>query len=149
MCGLRSFRLIPFAVAAAKRAVRDFTVSGDLWPTVDSWALRQGYRYRMVGESEDHRLYRKDGVAGLRLLDLHETNGQVHMEAWVAVDLYLLWLRVLILPSGTPGITEITIESCGLGAVVTPGGIRAVVTRMLGRREVNDLLGALGQPPID
>lgn len=121
-----------------KRAVRDFTVSGDLWPTVDNWALRQGYRfYRMVGESEGHRVCRKDGVAGLRVLDLHETNGQ---HGGVGGGRSLLALAESAHPPLWDGITEITIESCGLGAVVT---------RMLSRREVNDLLGALRQPPID
>lgn len=119
---------------ADRRAVRDFSGNGDLWQIADAWAERQGYR--PVEQSEGRRLYKK-GVGfwtGFRMLALERSNGRAHLEAWVGALAPARAMSLFILPS------EITIES---------GGAKAVVPRKQGRSEVNDLLEALGQPPIE
>jgi hypothetical protein len=117
-----------------KRAIRDFTTPGALWPAVDEWAGAQGYR--LIEPGDGRRLYQKgEGIlAGMRLLELRKTGDQVHLEAWVSARLLARIMSAFILPS------EITIES---------GGMKAVLPRKLGRAEVNDLLEALGQPPVE
>jgi hypothetical protein len=119
---------------ASRRATRDFGFGGDPWPTVEDWAGRQGYG--LLEQSGDRRLYKKGAgiMAGSRLLELQRSGEQVHLEAWVAANGLARLFSLFILPS------EITIES---------GGAKGALPRKLGRGEVNDLLEALGQPPIE
>jgi hypothetical protein len=119
---------------ADRRAARDFTATGDIWQITASWAERQGYR--PLQQSEDRRTYRK-GVGfwtGFRMLSLERRGEQVHLEAWVGATGLARAMSLFILPS------EITVES---------GGMKAVIPRKQGRGEVNDLLQALGQAPIE
>jgi hypothetical protein len=118
---------------AAKRAVREFAVSGDPWPMVEGWAERQNYRAAEQGDG--HRVYKKGSGfwAGARKLEIRATGDRVHLEAWVVGNLPARIFSLFILPR------EITIES---------GGAKAVLPRKLGRSEVNDLLQSFGQPPI-
>jgi hypothetical protein len=117
-----------------RRAIRDCTYAGDPWPVFDAWAERQGYR--LVEQSDDRRLYNKGTglLTGARMLEVQKAEDQLRLEAWVKGNLPARVMSLFILPS------EITIES---------GGVKAVVPRKQGRGEVNDLLGALGQPPIE
>jgi hypothetical protein len=119
---------------AERRAIRDFTVTGDPWPVVEQWADRKGYR--AVEQAGDRRLYRKGSgfFAGGRLVEISSADGRVHLEAWVKGNLPARVVSLFILPA------EITIES---------GGFKANVPRRFGRNEVNDLLEAFNQPPIE
>jgi hypothetical protein len=118
----------------ARRAVRDFGVSGDPWPVVDGWASGQGYH--TVVQNRDHRVFKKGKgllVAGARMVDVSKSDGNIHLEAWVAVNGVQRALGLFMLPK------EMTIES---------GGARGALPRKLGRGEVNELLEGLGQQPI-
>jgi hypothetical protein len=119
---------------AEKRAVRDFGVSGDPWPVVDGWASREGYH--TVTQDNAHRVFKKGKrflVAGARMVDVSKSGGNVHLEAWISANGLERFMSFFVLPK------EITIES---------GGARAALPRKLGRDEVNELLGELGQQPI-
>jgi len=119
---------------ADKRAVREFTVDGDPWAKVESWAPSQGYA--VAEQGDEHRRYSKGTGfwTGMRNVDLSHSGGRMRLEAWCQATLAARILSLFILPA------EITIES---------GGFKAVLPRKLGREEVNPLLEALGQPPIE
>jgi hypothetical protein len=69
------------------------------------------------------------------MLEISQTGGQVHMEAWVKAG----WIRYLgLLYFVQPA--EMGIES---------GGWRQPVVRRMERSAVNELLNELGQPPIE
>jgi hypothetical protein len=67
-------------------------------------------------------------------LTLTLSGDRMRIEAWCQATLAARILSLFILPA------EITIES---------GGFKAVLPRKLGREEVNPLLEAFGQPPIE
>lgn len=125
------------AASTKKRTVRDFAVGDnvDVWEITGAWAQRHGYQ--VVGQSPDgqRRVYRKgEGfMTGFRMLDLSMTGERAHLEAWVGALGLARALSLFILPA------EIRIDS---------GGMKAVLPRKMGRTEVNELLEALGQPPI-
>ena len=104
------------------------------WNIVEGWAGPAGYK---CTESIDGgtRIYQK-GVGfwvAPMMLQLTEANGQVSMEAWIRAGLFVRICSLFILPP------EIGIES---------GGFKAVLPRKIARGKINDLLQALGQPPI-
>jgi hypothetical protein len=71
------------------------------------------------------------------MLELRTSGEHVHLEAWVAT------MSMGRIPDAFIGFIlprEITIES---------NGAKGAAPRKLGRNEVNELLGALGQPPIE
>jgi hypothetical protein len=118
---------------AAKRAVREFPVTGDPWAVVDGWA--QGHGYSMVEQADGRRVYKKGTgfLTGARRIAFDATGGQLRLEAWVVGNLPVRIMSLFIIPK------EITVES---------GGAKAMLPRKLGRGEVNDLLKEFGQPPI-
>jgi hypothetical protein len=118
---------------AEKRAIREFSASGDIWKVADEWAALQGYKE--VENSGDRRLYKKGSgfFTGARAVELRSEGKNVHLEAWVIGNLPARVLSLFILPG------EITVES---------GGAKAVVPRKQGRAEVNELLSKLNQEPI-
>ncbi|MEX1047266.1 MAG: hypothetical protein WD757_09105 [Actinomycetota bacterium] len=117
----------------APRAEREFEVTGDPWPVVDAWAKRQGYE---GGGDDTTRFYSKGKgfLVARRELQIGVTGGRVKLQAWVAADLPARIMSAFILPS------EITVES---------GGAKGILPRKMGRGEVNDLLVAFGQQPIE
>jgi hypothetical protein len=118
---------------AAKRAVREFPITGDPWPTVFQWAAQYGYQ--LVDEAGDRRRYRRGSGfwTGSRKLEISKQGDVLHLEVWVAANLFTRAMSLFILPA------EITIES---------GGAKAVLPRKMGRNEVNPLLLAFGQQPM-
>jgi hypothetical protein len=68
------------------------------------------------------------------MLELRQTGDKVHMEAWVRVGLMMRLLALFLIP------TEMGLES---------GGFRLTVPRRTARGSVNELLGKLGQSPIE
>jgi hypothetical protein len=118
---------------AAKRAVREFAITGDPWTAIDEWAGSHGYR--VVDQGPDRRLYRRGSGfwAGSRKLEIRKQGDVLHLEVWVAANLFTRGMSLFILPA------EITIES---------GGAKAILPRKMGRNEVNPLLQAFGQQPI-
>jgi hypothetical protein len=117
----------------AARAIREFIVEGDPWPTVDAWAGRAGYH--PAAEADGRRTYRKGSGfwTGKRLVEVTSSGNQLHVEACVSSGPFARAMSLFILPS------EITVES---------GGPKAIVPRKMGRNELNDLMQAFGQDPI-
>lgn len=115
------------------RFVRDFPAPPDPWSIVDRWASSQGYV--PIAAGDETRTYRKGAGfwVGSRILQVRVGAGVVHLEAWVAANGLARLFSLYILPR------EITIE---------PGGMKAVLPRKMGQREVDGLLLAMGQPPV-
>ncbi|MHB8781752.1 MAG: hypothetical protein ACYC55_10275 [Candidatus Geothermincolia bacterium] len=119
------------------RTVREFAYQGDFWQKLDEWAASTGYN--LAGSDEASRLYRKgSAVSGAlflpnRFLKASVVGDHYRLEAWVRMGflnrLSMLWLvpAELIIDSGT---------------------FLASLPRSSGRKEVNQLLLALGVPEI-
>ncbi len=115
------------------RTIRDFQHSGNVWDIAADWAQQNGYELR--GTDQYGQYYQK-GVgfwSAPRRVQLQWTGSFYHLEAWVYVPTLNYVLAFGILPR------EMILQS---------GGFRGVVPRNLGRKEINALLAALGQPPI-
>ncbi len=118
-----------------ERTVREFTASTDVWPIVDAWADESHYDLKDFGESS--RLYRKRGFTRW-MLEISQEGSKIRLEAWVQRQ----WWQVLAMFAGASSVpSEMGIES--------GGGREQVLIRDRARPEVNDLLGRLGQPPIE
>lgn len=115
------------------RTVRDFTVTTDIWPTVDAWAQRANYR--LIDNGSPSRCYQRGHgfLTAPMMLTLAQTSNHVHLEAWIQVSLLPRLIALFLVP------TEMGIES---------GGFRLVLPRKTARGAVNQLLSQLGQPPI-
>ena len=118
---------------AAKRAIRTFPASADLWEKTDQWANLTGFK--QIGREGDYAVYSKGAgfFTAPRKLSMAVKDGTATLEAWVASGLFVRILALFILPA------EITIES---------GGMTAVLPRKQGRTDVNKLMQLLGQPEI-
>jgi hypothetical protein len=117
----------------AKRAVRDFAVTSDPWPLIESWAASQGYK--PIETNDGHRIMKKGTgfFAGSRMVEITFDKGHVRLESWVHANTAARILGLFLIPA------NMTIES---------GGFRGAVPRKLGRDEVNPLLETFGQPAI-
>ncbi len=128
----------PAPAAAGKqglrgRTVRDFTHPGNVWEITAAWAQQNGYQLK--GQDEQGQYYQRGTGfwSAPRRVQLQWAGSFYHLEAWVYVPTLNYVLAFGILPR------EMVLES---------GGFRGVVPRNLGRKEVNNLLAALGQQPI-
>ena len=115
------------------RTIRDFTVPTDIWPVFERWAATEGYR--LIDDRGTARSYQK-GFGLLILptkLEIDQTGGDVHLEAWIHVQMLSRVLSFFMLPE------EIKLDS---------GGISAVIPRSISRDAVNRLMVQLGRPMI-
>ncbi len=119
--------------ALKRRTGRDFPCSGDVWPTIESWAAQAGFVERE--KTANGRLYRKAGrlLMAPAFLEVRAEGGRVTLEAWIKADPLLI---LSILSGQKP---EMAIDS---------GGITAAVPRKRAREAVNQLLKRLSQQPI-
>lgn len=117
----------------AKRAIRNFNVTGDPWPVVDRWAGNQ--KYQRIQQGDGRRVYKKGTgfFVAARKVEVTAGGGQLGVEAYVAANVVARVFSLFLVPR------EITVES---------GGARVVVPRKMGRAEVNKLLQEFGQQPI-
>lgn len=115
------------------RTVLRFSKSNDIWPIVDAWAARTGYR--LVSPGGAHRVYQKGTgfLVAPMICELAVEGDVVTISAWVRMNLFVRLMALFMLPA------EMGIQS---------GGFRAVLPRNIARKAVNELLGELGQPPI-
>ena len=118
----------------ARRTIRDFTTSADIWPIVEAWAKESDFRLKQGGPAT--RLYQRGYgfLTAPMMLQIGQTEGRMHLEAWIRVGLLNRLMALFLVPA------EMGIES---------GGFRLVVPRNVARPAVNKLLNQLGQPPIE
>ncbi len=115
------------------RTVRDFQHSGNVWDIAAAWAQQNGFELK--GTDQYGQYYQKGTGfwSAPRRVQLQWTGSYYHLEAWVYMPTFNYVMAFGILPR------EMVLDS---------GGFRGVVPRNMGRKEVNLLLAALGQPPI-
>ncbi len=115
------------------RTVRDFQYSGNVWDVAAAWAEQN--KYVLKGTDQSGQYYQRGtGMwTAPRRVQIQWTGSYYHLEAWVHVPTFSIVTSLGMLPR------EMILES---------GGFRGVVPRNQGRREVNELLAMLGQPPI-
>lgn len=112
------------------RTIRDFPVQWDVFPLVEDWAQRNGYRRQP--STATTRQYKRGMTlwTAPMMLAVSQNGEHVHLEAWVQISSFFRALAP----------AEIALES--------GGGSVAVVPREVAREKVNHLLAQLGQPPI-
>ena len=115
------------------RTVRDFNVPTDIWKFVDHWAQTEGFAPAADGP---RRLYKKEfgPLSPAACVEIGESDGNVHLEAWIENPPLARALRLFTAPE------ELPVES---DAAKT-----AAVARNVSRDRVNRLLMKLGQPLI-
>lgn len=118
---------------AKGRTVREFTAGPELWQILDGWAQQAGYK--LIRQDQASRLYQRgEGflVAPQRLA-VTFTGTAYRLEAWVWIPMFTRVFTLMLMPE------EVVIDS---------GGFVATLPRKTARGHVNQLLQALGQPPI-
>jgi hypothetical protein len=121
---------------STSRTTRRFQSAGSPWATIDPWAKKSSYALQPeAGNAEHHRVYQKGHglLVAPMMLDVTVDGGAVTLQAWVRMNLFVRLMSLFILPA------EMGVHS---------GGFRAVLPRKIARTAVNELLTALGQPPI-
>jgi hypothetical protein len=115
------------------RTIRDFYVPTNIWPTVERWAEKEGFR--LLDDDGIKRRYQK-GLGLLILPTMFEMSlneGNVHLEVWVKADMLNRIVSMFILPE------ESKLDS---------GGFAAILPRNVSREAVNRLMVQIGQPLI-
>lgn len=115
------------------RTIRDFQAGADLWLILDDWAQRNGYK--LIAQDQYSRLYQR-GTGFLvvpQRLQMTFTGTGYRLEAYVWVPLIDRILTLMLMPE------EMRLES---------GGFLGAIPRSKARKQVNELLQSLGQPPI-
>ncbi len=116
-----------------KRTPISFPYSESIWPTVEKWAVENGFK--PVFQSSTERIFQK-GVGFLvapMMLSISQKREEVRGEAWIRSGLLVRIFSMFMLPP------EMGIE---------PGGIKGVLPRKIARTAVNNLLARLGQKSI-
>ena len=115
------------------RTIRDFSISSDIWPSVDKWAAEASFRLKE--STPTSRLYQRGYglLTAPMMVGLTQQGGKVRLEAWIAANFLARLGALFLIPA------EMGIES---------GGFKAVVPRNIARGAVNKLLERLGQSPI-
>jgi hypothetical protein len=111
----------------------DFERVEDIQKIVDDWAAAHDYKFLEM--EEDMRVYQRGSgfwTAPMRL-GYRQTGERVHMEAYVYAPLLNRIMSLFLVPK------ECKIES---------GGFVASIPRAMARKDVNNLLETLGQPPL-
>jgi hypothetical protein len=121
-------------VDPGKRTVVTFTVKGDPWPTIGSWAHQHRFHPREP-QTGDTKLFQKGTglfTAPMRA-QFTKRGNQIEMQAWVHMPLLTRIMALFLLPA------EMNLRS---------GGFRAMVPRSMARKAVNELLEKVGADPI-
>lgn len=115
------------------RTICDFSAPGNIWPDVERWAKAEGFD--LIEEKGDLRRFQKGNgwIVLPTMLEIRQTDTNVHLEAWVYGSLFNRIVTLFLLPE------EITIES---------GGVRALIPRSIARDSINNLLKHFGQQLI-
>lgn len=117
-----------------KRSVVTFSMAGDPWPTIATWAQRHKFLPR-APQTGDVKLFQKgSGLWTAPMRAQFTRRGEhVEMQAWVHNPLFARIMALFILPA------EMNVRS---------GGFRAVLPRNIARKAVNELLAQVGAEQI-
>jgi hypothetical protein len=121
-------------VDPAKRTVVTFTMKGDPWPTIATWAKQHRY-YPREPQTGTVKLFQKGTglfTAPMRA-QFTQRGKDIELQAWVHMPLITRIMALFLLPA------EMNVSS---------GGIRAFVPRSIARKAVNELLVDVGAEPI-
>lgn len=124
--------LVP--VDPGRRSVVTYSVTGDPWPTIATWAKRHGFNPREP-QTGNTKLFQKGSglfTAPMRAQFSH-TNNSVELQAYLHIPLFTRIMALFMLPA------EMHVRS---------GGFRAVLPRSMARKAVNELLAQVGAEPI-
>ena len=115
------------------RTTREFSTTLNVWQAVEGWATEKGYR--PAGAEELARTYQRGTgfMVAPQMLRVSWTGHAWLLEAWIRVPWFNRIFTLWLMPE------EIVVEK---------GGFVAVIPRDRSRNDVNELLAALGQPPI-
>jgi hypothetical protein len=115
------------------RTAREFSTTLNVWQVVEDWAARTDYM--PAGSEEWARTYQRGTgfLVAPQMLRVSWTGHSWLLEAWVRVPWFSRIFTLMLMPE------EI---------VVDRGGFVAVIPRDKARKDVNELLTALGQPTI-
>jgi len=113
----------------SKRTTWDLEITKTLWPIVEYWASRTGYR-EVSRSGDTQRTYQKGyGILMAPTMLLVSNAGTtVHLEAWIRVPPLNQMASLFILPK------EMGIEA---------GGIRLILPREIARDDMDDLVEVL------
>ncbi len=111
----------------------DFDADQDVQKVIEDWAEQHDYKFSRM--EDDMRLYQRGSGfwTAPMLLAFRQTGAHVHIEAYVFAPLFNRVISLFMVPE------ESHIES---------GGFVASIPRSLARKDVNELLMTLGQPPL-
>jgi hypothetical protein len=115
------------------RTVREFQSSADVWGILDAWAAQTGYN--LLEQDQASRTYNRGTgfwIFPQRLMMAYTGQGY-RMETWVICSGLNRIVTLGLMPP------ELRVEK---------GGFAAVIPRDKAREQVNQLMQALGQPPI-
>lgn len=114
-----------------------FTIGGDPWKVIETWAQRHRYRLRepVEGTPPAVRVYQKGSglLTAPARARFSVEDDRVQLQAWVHVPLLARITSLFLLPQ------EMGIQS---------GGFRGAVPRTMARNSINDLLSQVGAPPV-
>jgi hypothetical protein len=120
--------LVP--VDPGRRSVVTYSVTGDPWPTIATWAKQHGFNPREP-QTGNTKLFQKGFglfTAPMRAQFTH-TGNTVEVQAYLAINLFARIMALFLLPA------EMNVRS---------GGFRAVIPRNMARKAVNELLAQVG-----
>ncbi|MBA3457593.1 MAG: hypothetical protein H0T42_31215 [Deltaproteobacteria bacterium] len=121
-------------VDPAKRTVVTFTLKGDPWPTIASWAQQHRYLPRDPQTGATKLFQKGSGLFTAPMRAQFTQRGkEIELQAWVHVPLLTRIMSLFLLPQ------EMSVRS---------GGFRAMVPRAIARKAVNELLAQVGAEPI-
>jgi hypothetical protein len=120
--------LVP--VDPSRRSVVTYSVTGDPWPTIATWAQQHGFNPREP-QTGNTKLFQKGSglfTAPIRA-QLTHTGNTVEVQAYLTMGLLVRIMALFLLPA------EMNVRS---------GGFRAVIPRSIARKAVNVLLAQVG-----
>jgi hypothetical protein len=123
--------LVP--VDPARRTVVTFSVKGDPWERIETWAKR--HRFKPRADNGDTKLFQKGTglwTSPMRAQFTRKGNS-VELQAWVHNMLLSRLLTLFLLPM------EMSVRS---------GGFRAMVPRSIARNAINELLREMNATAI-
>lgn len=124
--------LVP--VDSSRRSVVTYSVTGDPWPTIATWAKEHGFHPREPQAGSTKMFQKGIGLftAPMRAQFTH-TGNSVEVQAFLHIPLFTRIMALFLLPS------EMHVRS---------GGFRAVLPRSMARKAVNALLAQVGGEQI-
>ena len=116
------------------RTVRKFLSIENIWPKVDAWAARAGYR--LIEQDQVSRLYQRGASLGVapQKVKLTAMPGIYTLEAWVGL---------------TPINKRMAFGLVPDEMVIDKGGSFGYLPRRKARNDVNELLRSFGAPTVE